>query len=53
MRQRTGFSSRPVVIAGDHVLGKLEDTIKADRSGRLADLLTAADPTQTRRNDHA
>jgi glutaredoxin len=53
MRQRTGYSTCPLVIAGDHVIGKLEETIKADRSGRLADLLTAADPTQTRRNDHA
>ncbi len=53
MRQRTGYSSCPVVLAGDHAIGKLEDTIRADRSGRLADLLSTADPTRTRSDDHA
>ena len=36
---RTGYDSCPVVIAGEEVIGKLEQTIAADRSGRLADLL--------------
>jgi len=53
MRRRTGYSSCPLVLAGDHVIGKLGDTIQADRAGRLADLLTAADPIQPRRTDHA
>jgi glutaredoxin len=46
MRQRTGYSSCPLVVAGDHVIGKLGDTIEADRTGRLTELLT--DPSTTR-----
>jgi glutaredoxin len=42
MRQRTGFGSCPLVVIGDHVVGKLEDTIAADRSGRLRELLDGA-----------
>jgi len=44
MRQRTGYSSCPLFIAGDHVIGKLKETIEADRSGRLTDLLTPVRP---------
>jgi glutaredoxin len=44
MRERTGYSSCPLVVAGDHVIGKLKDTVEADRSGRLADLLAAVGP---------
>lgn len=44
MRQRTGYTSCPLVVAGDHVIGKLQETIDADRSGRLAELVGAADP---------
>jgi glutaredoxin len=40
MRQRTGYNSCPLVVVGEQVIGKLEDTIEADRSGRLAELLT-------------
>jgi glutaredoxin len=43
MRERTGYTTCPLVLVGDHVVGKLADTIEADRSGRLADLLAAAD----------
>jgi len=56
MRQRTGYSTCPLVVAGDRVIGKLEDTIEADRTGRLADFLGAADPDPARvqeRNRHA
>jgi len=38
---RTGYASCPIVMAGNHVIGKLEDTIEADGSGRLAELLAA------------
>ncbi len=44
MRERTGYSSCPLVVIGDHIIGKLEETIEADRSGRLADLLATVDP---------
>jgi glutaredoxin len=49
MRQRTGFSSCPLVLAGDHVIGKLEETIDAHRSGRLAALIPAATQNTPRR----
>jgi glutaredoxin len=39
MIERTGYSSCPIVVIDDQVIGKLEDTIEADRSGRLAELL--------------
>jgi hypothetical protein len=39
MRERTGYSSCPPVVIGDHIIGRLE----ADRSGRLADLLATSD----------
>jgi glutaredoxin len=38
LTQRTGYASCPVVVAGEQVIGKLTDTIEADRSGRLAEL---------------
>lgn len=38
MRQRTGYSSCPLVVSGDDVIGGLRETIEAERSGRLADL---------------
>ena len=43
MRERTGYSSCPLVVIGDHVVGRLEETIEADRSGRLADRLATSD----------
>lgn len=43
MRERTGYSSCPLVVIGDHIIGRLEETIEADRSGRLADLLAISD----------
>jgi glutaredoxin len=42
LRQETGYSSCPVVVAAGHVIGKLQDTIEAERSGRLAALITSA-----------
>ena len=48
MRQRTGYSTCPLVSAGDRVIGKLEETIEADRAGRLADFLGAADSDPAR-----
>lgn len=42
LRERTGYSSCPVVVAGEHVIGKLQDTIEAERSGRLATLIAEA-----------
>ena len=41
MRERTGYTSCPLVTVGDHVIGKLQETIDADKSGRLAELLAA------------
>jgi glutaredoxin 3 len=38
---RTGMMTFPQVIIGDHVLGGFDQTLAADRSGRLADLLAA------------
>jgi glutaredoxin len=40
LHRATGRSSCPVVVAGDHVIGRLQDTVQADRSGRLRELLT-------------
>jgi glutaredoxin len=48
MRERTGYSSCPLVVVGDHVVGKLEQTIEADRSGRLAELVGTADASPAR-----
>ena len=39
LKARTGHASCPVVVAGSHVIGKLEQTVEADRTGRLRDLL--------------
>ena len=35
LKARTGYTSCPVVVAGEEVIGKLEQTVEADRSGRL------------------
>lgn len=40
MRQRTGYTSCPLVMVGEQVVGKLEDAVEADRSGRLNELLS-------------
>jgi glutaredoxin len=40
LRQETGYSSCPVVVVAGHVIGKLQDTIEAERTGRLAALIT-------------
>ena len=41
LRRETGHSSCPVVVAAGQVIGKLQDTIEAERSGRLAALITS------------
>jgi glutaredoxin len=35
MLRRTGHATCPLVLAGDEVIGKLKETIAADRAGRL------------------
>ncbi len=39
---RTGMMSFPQVLVGDELIGGFQETIAADRSGRLAELLKAA-----------
>jgi glutaredoxin len=39
MTRRTGYSTCPLVVVGDRVIGKLEETIVADRTGVLAEVL--------------
>jgi glutaredoxin 3 len=38
----TGMMSFPQVIVGDELVGGFQETLAADRSGRLAELLKAA-----------
>ena len=40
--QRTGMMSFPQVIVGDELVGGFQETVAADQSGRLAEMLTAA-----------
>jgi glutaredoxin 3 len=40
--ERTGMMSFPQVLVGDALVGGFQETIAADRSGRLAELLKAA-----------
>jgi glutaredoxin len=42
MFQETGRMSCPLVVAGGVVVGGLDETVKADKSGRLRELLRAA-----------
>ena len=39
--ERTGMLSFPQVVIGDEVLGGFRETLEADRSGRLRELLAA------------
>jgi glutaredoxin 3 len=39
--EKTGRKSCPVVVVGDELIGGYQDTLKADRSGRLAELAAA------------
>jgi glutaredoxin 3 len=39
--ERTGMLSFPQVVIGDQVIGGFRETIEADRSGRLRELLAA------------
>ena len=39
---RTGMMSFPQVIIGGELVGGFQETLAADQSGRLAELLTAA-----------
>jgi glutaredoxin 3 len=40
--RRTGMMSFPQVLIGDELVGGFQETVAADRSGRLAELLKAA-----------
>jgi glutaredoxin 3 len=40
--ERTGMMSFPQVVIGDRVLGGFQETLAADRSGQLSELLAAA-----------
>jgi glutaredoxin 3 len=40
--QRTGMMSFPQVIVGGELVGGFQETVAADQSGRLAELLKAA-----------
>jgi glutaredoxin 3 len=40
--QRTGMMSFPQVIIGDELVGGFQETLAADQSGRLAEMLKAA-----------
>jgi glutaredoxin 3 len=39
--ERTGMLSFPQVVIGDKVIGGFRETLEADRSGRLRELLAA------------
>jgi glutaredoxin 3 len=39
--ERTGMLSFPQVVIGDEVIGGFLETVEADRSGRLSELLAA------------
>jgi glutaredoxin 3 len=39
--ERTGMLSFPQVVIGDEVIGGFRETVDADRSGRLRELLAA------------
>src|SRR3954468_23552602 len=47
--ERTGMLSFPQVVIGDEVLGGFRETLEADRSGRLRELLAAWPPLVRRR----
>ena len=40
--RRTGMMTFPQVLIGDEVIGGFDETLAADRSGRLRELLAAA-----------
>ncbi|HET6507479.1 MAG TPA: glutaredoxin domain-containing protein [Baekduia sp.] len=40
--ERTGMMSFPQVIVGEELVGGFQETLAADRSGKLAELLQAA-----------
>jgi glutaredoxin 3 len=40
--QRTGMMSFPQILVGDQLVGGFQETLAADQSGRLAELLKAA-----------
>ena len=47
LKALTGQTSCPVVMAGETLIGKLADTIAADRTGRLSQLLAHREPNPT------
>lgn len=42
LAKRTGRMTCPIVIVGDQVLGGLRETLDADKSGRLAEMVGQA-----------
>jgi glutaredoxin 3 len=42
LSQRTGMLTFPQVLIGDELVGGFQETLAADRSGRLQQLLSAA-----------
>jgi glutaredoxin 3 len=42
LSQRTGMLTFPQVLIGDELVGGFQETLAADRSGRLQQLLAAA-----------
>ena len=40
--ERTGMMSFPQVVIGDEVLGGFQETLRADQTGRLRELVAAA-----------
>jgi glutaredoxin 3 len=39
--QRTGMFSFPQVVVGDEIIGGFQETVAADRSGKLRELIAA------------
>ena len=46
MMEETGMASCPVVFVGDVLVGGFAETVEADRSGRLRELIAATDITE-------
>jgi glutaredoxin 3 len=46
LAERTGMLTFPQVLVGDVVVGGFDQTVIADRSGRLAELLAEADEAE-------
>ncbi|MBI5104949.1 MAG: glutaredoxin, partial [Solirubrobacterales bacterium] len=42
LHAKTGMLSFPQVVIGEHVIGGFRETVEADRTGRLAELIAPA-----------